>query len=117
MTDSDSSDYTVIPDLRQKGRGLFENEHDGIQSTVLHGFEGNKTHLFAVPEGNTFPTHDTSRHVMIHVVDGRARVKIGADEKEAAPNMWISMRPNLPHSIEAITPFLFTLHVEPVDDQ
>ena len=117
MHDSDSSTPIVVPDLAQKGHDLLDNEHEGIQNTVLHGFEGNKTHLFAIPEGETFPTHDTPRHVMIHVVDGRARITLGDDETTAAPNAWIYMPPNLPHSLEALTPFVFTLHVEPVDSQ
>jgi quercetin dioxygenase-like cupin family protein len=117
MHDSDSSTPIVVPDLAQKGHDLLDNEHEGIQSAVLHGFEGKKTHLFAIPEGETFPTHDTHRHVMIHVVDGRARITLGDDETTAAPNAWIYMPPNLPHSLEALTPFVFTLHVEPVDSQ
>lgn len=117
MSDTDSSPYVVVPDLKQKGHELLDNEHEGIQSTVLHEFGGNKTHLFAIPEGETFPTHDTPRHVTIHVVDGRARVVIGGEETTATSNAWIYMEPNLPHSIEAITPFVFTLHVEPVAAQ
>lgn len=52
---------------------------------------------------------------MIHVVDGKARVKMGNDEVTASSNTWVYMPPELSHSIDAITPFVFTLHVEPVD--
>jgi quercetin dioxygenase-like cupin family protein len=114
MSDTDSSAYAVVPNLKQKGHELLNNEHEGIQSTVLHEFGSNKTHLFAIPEATTFPTHDTPRHVMIHVVDGRARVVIGDEATTATPNAWIYMEPNRPHSIEATTAFVFTLHVEPV---
>lgn len=117
MQDTDPLSSIVVPDLAQKGRALLDNEHEGIQSAVLHEVEGNKTHLFAIPEGDTFPTHDTPRHVMIHVVSGRARITLGDDETTAAPNAWIYMPPNLPHSLEALTPFVFTLHVQPVDTQ
>lgn len=74
MADSDSSSV-VVSDLKQKGRELLDNEREGIQSAVLHRFEENKTHLFAIPEGEAFPTHDTPQHVMIHEVDGKARVE------------------------------------------
>lgn len=115
MTDPDSSSSVIVSDLKRKGRELLDNEHDGIQSTVLHRFEGNKTHLFAIPEGEAFPSHDTPRHVMIHVVEGKAHFEIGEDEMTAAPNVWIYMPPDLPHSIDAITPFVFTL--EPFESQ
>lgn len=114
MADSDSP-HTVVPDLKRKGQELLDNEHDGIQSAVLHECAGNKTHLFAIPEGDAFPTHDTPRRVMNHVVAGEARVEIGGDDRTAGPNTWIHVPPNVPHSIDAITPFVFTLHTEPVE--
>lgn len=117
MPDADTPDYTIVPDVRKKGQELLQNEHEGIQSMVLHEAGDNKTHLFAIPEGEMFPTHDAPHHVMIHVVEGRARVVLGDDKTKATPNTWISMRPNLPHSLEAITPFVFTLHLETIDAQ
>lgn len=39
-----STGPTVIEDLKNEGRDLLANEHNGIQSAVLHKFEGNKAH-------------------------------------------------------------------------
>lgn len=107
---------TVISDLKQKAQDLLASEHPGIQSTVLYNRAGNKTHLFAIPKGEAFPTHDTPRHAMIQVVEGRAKIDLGETKIEAGPNAWIYMPPDLPHRLEAITPFVFVLHVEPVED-
>lgn len=110
------TETTVISDLKQKAKDLLANEHPGIQSAVLYKRAGNKTHLFAIPEGEAFPTHDTPRHATIQVVEGWAKIELGETEIEAGPNAWIYMPPRLPHRLEAITPFAFVLHVEPADD-
>lgn len=113
--DSNQFAYRVTPDLKEKGHELLNTEHAGIQSIVLHKFDGNKAHLFALHEQDVFPTHATPRHAMIQVVDGRAIVELGEDEIEAVSNTWIYMPPSLPHRIQAQTAFIFVLHVQPVN--
>ena len=113
---AESETPTVVSDLKRKGQALLANEHARIQSAVLHDGEGGTMHLFAMPEGEAFPTHDTSHPATIHVVAGQARITLGDETVEASPHAWIHMPPNLPHSIEARSPFVFTLHLAPARD-
>jgi len=45
----------------------------------------------------------------VHVLDGRLRFAVGADEREMGPHDWLVMPPDAPHRLRALDPSRFVL--------
>ncbi len=68
-----------------------------------------KAVLFGFAAGQELSEHTAAMAAILHIVQGEARVTLGADSVEARANTWIHMPPRLPHSIAAQTPVIMLL--------
>lgn len=98
--------YTIFPDLLSE---MPEIPTDGVLSRTLFKSETVKLVLFAFDAGQELTEHTSTHTAILHILQGEARVTLGADEHHAKANAWVYMPPNLPHSILAQTPLIMAL--------
>lgn len=77
---------------------------DGTISRSLYQDDGVKVILFGFAAGQELSEHTAAVPAILHFLEGRARVTLGAEQLEAEPNTWVHMPAHLPHSIRADTP-------------
>jgi quercetin dioxygenase-like cupin family protein len=82
---------------------------DGILSRTLHNDERLRVVLFAFSKGQQLTEHTASVPAVLHVLEGEAALKLGADTQEARAGTWVYMPAKLPHGIEAKTPLILLL--------
>lgn len=97
--------YTLVPNLA----AIAEAPAESIVSRTIHKDERVKAVLFAFAPGQELSEHTASTAAIIHILQGEARLKLGADELDASSGAWIHMPPRLPHSLYARTPVLMLL--------
>lgn len=89
--------------------GLVDYARDSIVSkTILDKPAGTIT-LFAFDEGQKLSEHTASYDAVVQVIDGRARLMIGGEEREVAAGEIIIMPGNVPHAVVAAGPFKMLL--------
>lgn len=79
-------------------------ETDRIVSRKLAAGPGAKAVLFGFAAGQELTEHTSAKPALLHVLEGEARLTLGADAFDAGAGAWAMMPPNLPHSIAAKTP-------------
>jgi quercetin dioxygenase-like cupin family protein len=89
--------------------GLVDYARDSIVSkTILDKPAGTIT-LFAFDEGQKLSEHTTPYDAVVQVIDGRARLRIGGEEREVAAGEMIIMPGNVTHAVAAAGPFKMLL--------
>ncbi|MBM4107983.1 MAG: cupin domain-containing protein [Phycisphaerae bacterium] len=68
-----------------------------------------KVVLFAMDAGQEISEHKAPFAASVHVLDGRLRFAVGADEREMGPHDWLVMPPDAPHRLRALDPSRFVL--------
>lgn len=101
--------YTLVPDLA----ALAEAPAESILSRTIYKDGQVKAILFAFAAGQELSEHTASTAAIIHILQGEARLKLGADDLDASSGAWIHMPPQLPHSLYARTPVLMLLLLLP----
>ncbi len=82
---------------------------DGILSRTLHNDERLRVVLFAFSKGQQLTEHTASVPAVLHVLEGEAVLKLGADTQEARAGTWVYMPAQMPHGIDARTPLILLL--------
>ncbi len=100
-----STDYLFIEDLARE----VEIPTDGIISRTLYNDEKVKVVLFGFDKGQELSEHTSAMPATIHILRGEARLTLGSDVKEAREGAWAYMRPQLPHTVVAMTPVVMLL--------
>lgn len=95
-----TAQYIHLPNLSQEA----DIPVNGILSRTLYQDDHVKVVIFGFAEGQELSAHTAPFRAIIHVLDGTARLKLGADTVEAGPGAWIQMEPNLEHGVFAVTP-------------
>ena len=81
--------------------GLIEYSDDSVVSkTVLDKPAGTIT-LFAFDQGQKLSEHTSPYDAVVQIIEGRARLTIGAREVKVSPRQIIIMPGNVPHSVSA----------------
>ncbi|UCG46674.1 MAG: cupin domain-containing protein [Phycisphaerales bacterium] len=81
--------------------GLIEYSDDSVVSkTILDKPAGTIT-LFAFDAGQKLSEHTSPYDAVVQIIEGRARLTIGANEVEVSAGQIIIMPGNLPHSVSA----------------
>lgn len=80
-------------------------------STPLLNMPQGKVVLFAMDAGQEISEHRAPFVATVHVLEGRLRFALGADERVMGPDEWLVMPANAPHRLSAEEPtrFLLTL--------
>lgn len=79
-----------------------------VSKPLLNRPEG-RVVIFAMDAGQEMSEHRTPFLTTVHVLDGRVRFAVGADEREMTANHWLLMPYDAPHRLKAIEPSRFLL--------
>lgn len=82
---------------------------DSILSRTLYTDDQVKAVLFSFAPGQELSEHTATSTAILHVLQGEARLTLGADSREARAGTWVRMPPQLPHSVLAKTPVTMLL--------
>jgi len=72
-----------------------------VSRAVLEG-EGGGVTLFAFGVGEGLSEHTSTKHALVHMLEGRARYTIGDTEFEARAGEMVVMPANVPHALYAV---------------
>jgi quercetin dioxygenase-like cupin family protein len=92
--------HTFFPDL---AREMSEVPGESIVSRTLYGDDLLKATLFGFAPGQELSEHTASMPAVIHILEGRARLTLGGEERQAGPGTWVHMPAWLKHSVHAET--------------
>jgi quercetin dioxygenase-like cupin family protein len=88
---------------------LIEYSKDSIVSkTILDKSAGTIT-LFAFDEGQRLTEHTAPYDAVVQVLDGKAQVTIGGEDKKVLAGQTIIMPANVPHAVNAEEKFKMLL--------
>jgi quercetin dioxygenase-like cupin family protein len=93
--------YQLIADLAGQIKDIPENT---ILSQTIEDTPAYKAILFGFDTGQELSEHTSSFPALIYVSSGAFEIKLGEDPHTAEAGAWISMEPNLPHSLTATEP-------------
>ena len=103
---------SALQDCFGKGQsllGLVEYSEDSIVSkTILNKSVGTIT-LFAFDRGQALSEHTAPYDAVVQVLDGTARITIGAEDKTVTQGQIIVMPANVPHAVGAESRFKMLL--------
>jgi quercetin dioxygenase-like cupin family protein len=93
----------------QTSAELIEYSKDSIVSkTILDKSAGTIT-LFAFDEGQRLSEHTAPYDAVVQVLDGKAQVTIGGEDKKVSAGQIIIMPANVPHAVNAEEKFKMLL--------
>lgn len=109
---SDESKKVLLQECLSKAQNLVELVEyatDSIVSkTILDKLAGTIT-LFAFDKGQRLTEHTTPYDAVMQILDGRASLRIGLEEKEVLPGQIIIMPGKVPHAVCAKDKFKMLL--------
>jgi quercetin dioxygenase-like cupin family protein len=82
---------------------------NGILSRTVFQDEHVKAVVFGFDSGQSLSEHTSSRPAILHLLSGRARITLGAEQVDAQAGTWIHMPPKLPHAVQAEEPTVMLL--------
>jgi quercetin dioxygenase-like cupin family protein len=88
---------------------LVQYAENAVVSRTLMDRQGGTVTLFAFDEGQKVSEHTAPFDALVQVLDGEVRLVIGGKEIMAAFGKTVLMPANVPHALEAITPFKMLL--------
>ena len=68
-----------------------------------------KVVLFGFAEGEELSEHTASMSAIIQIIRGRATLTVGSQSVAAGPGTWLSMAPQTPHAVRALSPVIMLL--------
>jgi len=92
---------------------IIEFASKGIVSKTFLDTPDANVGLFCMEKGQSLSEHTSRMPATIHVLRGRARIKLGEEDKEYGPGAWIYMPPKLNHALLALEDFVFLLTLFP----
>jgi len=98
--------YTYVVNLLDSEQEL---PTDSILSRTLIHNDDLRVILFQFAQGQELSEHTSAKPAMLQFLTGTATITLGNDKKQAGPNTYVYMQPNLPHSIVAETPVTMLL--------
>ena len=84
---------------------------DSILSRTVYSDDQVKVVLFGFAQGQELSEHTASMPAIIHILEGEARILLGADSYEGCPQTWIHMPANLSHSVYAKSTLYMLLYL------
>ena len=76
---------------------------DGILSRTVFDDDQVKAVWFGFAPGQELSEHTASMPAIIQILEGEARLTLGAEATEARAGAWIHLPAQLPHGVRAIT--------------
>jgi quercetin dioxygenase-like cupin family protein len=108
-----NSRYRFIPDLSAEIPGDLPGvaRLPNIPGHAVYADACMKVLLLPFRAGQILAEHRTPHDAIMHVLRGRGRITLGADQLEVRAGSWMRMTGGLPHSIRAETDLLLLLQV------
>ncbi len=94
----------VLPDCLGRGQKLvelIEYSNDSIVSKTLLDKSAGTITLFAFDQAQKLSEHTAPYDAVVQVLDGKARITIGAEQQEVSQGQIIIMPANVPHAVNA----------------
>ena len=94
----------VLPDCLGKGQKLvklIEYSKDSVVSKTLLDKSAGTITLFAFDQGQKLSEHTAPYDAVVQVLDGKALLTIGGEQKEVPQGQIIIMPADVPHAVEA----------------
>lgn len=88
---------------------MVEFAKKGIVSKTFLERPEVKMVLFCMEKGQMLSEHTSTMPAAIHVLSGKAKIRLGQEDSECGPGTWIYMPANLNHAITANENFVFLL--------
>lgn len=88
---------------------LPQVQPESILSQTLCQDQGFKVTLFSFAAGQELSQHTASKPVLLHILQGQARLGLAEDSLEAKTGDWLHIPAHLPHSVQALSELHFTL--------
>ncbi len=82
---------------------------DGTLSRVLHSDEHLRLVAFAFDTGQELTEHASARPIVVQVVSGSITFGVDDDVHTMGPSSWITLGPNVSHSLVALEPSVVLL--------
>ena len=98
--------YAFFPNLEDLAP---EIPADSIVSRTFYSDERLKAILFGFAPGQELSEHTAAVPAVIHILQGEATLRLGADEFEVQAGAWAHMDPRLNHALTAKTEVLMLL--------
>ena len=76
---------------------------DGILSRTVFNDDHVKAVWFGFAPGQELSEHTASMPAIIHILEGEARLTLGAESSEAHAGSWVHMPAQTPHGVRAVT--------------
>ncbi len=100
---------------------LFENLNefisdipaDSIVSKTIYKSENQKVILFGFSSGQELSDHTSSSNAIIHIIKGEGVIQVGGDTISAVSGTWLHLKPDLPHSVKALSDLFMLLYLFP----
>lgn len=97
--------FTYIENLAS----AIQVPENGILSKTHCENEHIKMVLFGFSKGQELSEHTSSKPALLYFIEGRAKVRLGTEEREFHAGSFVYMPPHLPHAIRALTPLSLQL--------
>lgn len=94
----------VLPECLGKAQNiheLIEYADDSIVSKTLLDKSAGTLTLFAFDQGQKLSEHTSPYDAVVQILDGKAHVTIGGEQKEVSQGQIIIMPANVPHAVTA----------------
>lgn len=100
---------------------LFENLNesiskipaDSIVSKTIYKSENQKVILFGFSSGQELSDHTSSSNAIIHIIKGEGVIQVGGNTISAVSGTWLQLKPELPHSVSALSDLYMLLYLFP----
>lgn len=76
---------------------------DGLVTRTVFEDDSLKAVLFGFAPGKLLAEHTTPMPAVMHFIRGDSTITLGQHQEDAHAGTWVHMKPNLPHSILAVT--------------
>ncbi|MGD0057086.1 MAG: cupin domain-containing protein [Methanomassiliicoccales archaeon] len=88
---------------------MIEFTNKGIVSKTFLDTPDANVGVFCMEKGQSLSEHTSKMPATIHVLKGRAKIKLGKEDHECGSGTWIYMPANLNHALVAQEDFVFLL--------
>ncbi len=102
------NDFQYISDLNKLVTDL---QPDSILSRTIHNENGVKIILFVFASGQALTEHTSASKAFIHVIYGKAEIKVQDFSETVEPGAWFYLPAEVPHSISALTEMRMLLYL------
>jgi quercetin dioxygenase-like cupin family protein len=92
---------------------MIEFASKGIVSKTFLDAPDANVGIFCMEKGQSLSEHTSRMPAAIHVLRGRAKIRLGKEDGEYGPGSWIYMPARMNHALLALEDFVFLLTLFP----